>query len=301
MARIEPLSNEKPVPSAKMRRLTFVFCDTIADRDAIPVGERYEGRAVYCADKEIGYQWFTSAAAWVPVIGLYRTCTRAQRIAMPHVEGRLVYESDTDILVMSDGAAWKAVGTPERWSSTSRPGIIWIDGTYEGLSFTESDTGLTYRARRTTLGVAVSGGNPLVWVPATAGGRLVLSSTSMVSNPVLATVNAGFTDLPGVSLTTTIPLAGDHTVVAEWNANVAGVNSYGGVATMNIDGSVVGFNHDYLIVPAGGNRHFFRVEWRGTLTAGAHTFKPQMSGNGLTTLTTNGYSCTIEVVSNIRN
>ena len=231
------------------------------------------------------------------------SCTSSTRPATP-VDSLIIHETNTRTLLewISATSSWCAIGTTGRWTSSSRPAISATDAAYEGLRIFETDTGLAWVARRTTLGTAISGGNPLIWVPGTAGGRITLANASM-TNPTLATFNAGITDIPGATLTFTAPVAGDYTVNCDLNftATKAGTGAQpGGTLWLTMDGSLGASYHDFLVDPAGGRR-FQRLQWRGSLTAGSHTVKVQGSGISLTAFNPNGYSAQFEVLSSTRN
>lgn len=68
MAITEFLLNERPVSSAKARRLLVTVCDTIVDRDSIPVIGRTPGRTVWVAAS--GAYW-----TWVPGTGWVKSLT----------------------------------------------------------------------------------------------------------------------------------------------------------------------------------------------------------------------------------
>lgn len=107
-----------------------------------------------------GFSW-TSATPATPVT----TGTAAQRAAVSGSAGQLFHETDTSVLLQwtAVAAAWKAVAAPGAWTSASRPPVGTTDAAYEGLEIYEQNTGKVMVLRRTTLGSAISGGNPLIW------------------------------------------------------------------------------------------------------------------------------------------
>ena len=110
MARLEFLTNERPVPSQKLRRLTITYCDTIADRDAIIAGERFQGRRVYAADTGLEYEWSPTigGGSWVTPVGhIIPVANAAARPLNPRV-GQMVYRIDAQSIEVWNGAAWKS-------------------------------------------------------------------------------------------------------------------------------------------------------------------------------------------------
>lgn len=65
MARTEAETNEKPVASLKMRKITSTICDTEGDRDAISGADLVQGRLVYVTSTDRHEKW--NGTAWVPV------------------------------------------------------------------------------------------------------------------------------------------------------------------------------------------------------------------------------------------
>ena len=179
--------------------------------------------------------------------------------------------------------------TINRCTSSTRPAAA---NCTDGLHIFETDTSRYYR----WVGPAVSG----TWVRTFGASRSILTTIAIGSNPVLATINAGLTDIPNVTQTFTVPDAGDYTVFITLNFTATKAGSgfqSGGFFSINVDGSGVGQYHDFP-VEAGGNRIHWTVTWRGSLTAGSHTVKLQGQTNTLTAFTTSGYTAVFEVVRN---
>lgn len=106
MAILTFLPNEKPVPSTKLKRLTTAYCDTIADRDGIIVGERWNGRLVFVAADETYYQWSDLEGGWVTLIGLSKPVANAAARPAARI-GSKVFRIDLGYEEISlDGTAW---------------------------------------------------------------------------------------------------------------------------------------------------------------------------------------------------
>lgn len=110
MARQEFTPNQKPVPSALLRRLTITFCDTVADRDAILAGERWNGRLVFVATDETYYQWSDPEGGWVTLIGLSKPVASAAARPAARIGSR-VFRLDLGYEEVSlNGTDWVPAG-----------------------------------------------------------------------------------------------------------------------------------------------------------------------------------------------